>query len=66
MAMLIIISSASSFTAMLTNGSIAGSLASSTVLVRLWGLGHMFHIFPTMQTERHELQIEGSYDAKDW
>lgn len=66
LAMLIIISSASSFTAMLTNGSIAGSLASSTVLVRLWGLGHMFHIFPTMQTQRHELQIEGSYDAKEW
>ncbi|OOZ40497.1 hypothetical protein BOW53_07560 [Solemya pervernicosa gill symbiont] len=31
-----------------------------------YGVGHVFHIFPNMQTERHELQIEGSYDGTDW
>ncbi len=34
--------------------------------VRAWGLGSGYHIFPTMQTERHELIIEGSQDGRDW
>ena len=34
--------------------------------VRGWGLGNAFHIFPTMQTERHELTIQGSHDGKEW
>lgn len=38
----------------------------ATILIRSWGIGHAYHIFPTMQTERHELQIEGSYDGKEW
>lgn len=37
-----------------------------TVLVRSWGIGHVFHIFPTMQTQRQEFQIEGSYDGREW
>lgn len=31
-----------------------------------FGIGNIFHIFPTMQTERHELVIEGSYDGINW
>ncbi|MBF0263635.1 MAG: lipase maturation factor family protein [Gammaproteobacteria bacterium] len=31
-----------------------------------WGIGNVFHIFPTMQTERFEMMIEGSYDGKTW
>jgi len=38
----------------------------STAFVRAWGVGHTFHVFPTMQTERHELQVEGSYDGIEW
>ena len=34
--------------------------------VRGWGLGNVFHIFPTMQTERHELTIQGSHDGREW
>ncbi|MDJ0740522.1 MAG: lipase maturation factor family protein [Gammaproteobacteria bacterium] len=34
--------------------------------VRGWGLGNVYHIFPTMQVERHELTIQGSHDAKAW
>ena len=34
--------------------------------VRGWGLGNVFHIFPTMQTERQELVIEGSHDGRHW
>jgi len=31
-----------------------------------YGLGNIFHIFPNMQTERHELVIEGSHDGRQW
>ena len=34
--------------------------------VRGWGVGNVFHVFPTMQTERHELVIEGSNDGQSW
>lgn len=34
--------------------------------VRGWGLGNTFHIFPTMQTERQELTIQGSLDGEHW
>ncbi|MCP4143731.1 MAG: lipase maturation factor family protein, partial [bacterium] len=31
-----------------------------------YGLGNVYHIFPTMQTERQELVIEGSHDGAVW
>ena len=34
--------------------------------VRAWGLGNVYHVFPTMQTERQELVIEGSQDGRHW
>ena len=34
--------------------------------IRAWGQGNVYHVFPTMQTERHELIIEGSHDGKRW
>ena len=34
--------------------------------IRSFGLGNAYHIFPTMQTERIELIIEGSRDGKTW
>ncbi|MES9971395.1 MAG: lipase maturation factor family protein [Candidatus Thiodiazotropha sp.] len=34
--------------------------------VQRWGIGHIFHIFPTMQTQRQELVIQGSNDGKTW
>ncbi|MEW8027980.1 MAG: lipase maturation factor family protein [Candidatus Thiodiazotropha sp.] len=34
--------------------------------VQRFGIGHIFHIFPTMQTERHELVIQGSDDGHTW
>jgi len=34
--------------------------------VRAWGLGNVYHVFPTMQTERQELVIEGSTDGRTW
>ncbi len=65
-ASLILVSSVSVFTGMVFTKSPLEPLEKPTQLVRSFGLGHMFHIFPTMQTERHELQIEGSYDGRAW
>jgi lipase maturation factor 1 len=31
-----------------------------------FGIGSLYHLFPTMQTERHELQIGASYDGVTW
>jgi len=42
------------------------SLQQYVQLGNRYGIGHIYHIFPNMQTERHELQIEGSYDSVIW
>jgi len=63
---LILVSSTSVFIGMVSNNSMPEYLSRSSSVLRSWGLGHIFHIFPTMQTERHELQIEGSYDGIVW
>ncbi len=34
--------------------------------VQRFGIGHIFHVFPTMQTQRQELVIQGSNDGKSW
>ena len=36
------------------------------ISVRNFGLGNVYHVFPTMQVERQELQIEGSHDGVEW
>jgi len=65
-AFLILLSSITAFSSMVSNVTIPGAVERTTFLVRSWGIGHIFHVFPTMQTERHELEIEGSYDGKEW
>jgi len=37
-----------------------------TVNVRRFGLGNAYHVFPVMQTERVELEVEGSQDGLEW
>jgi hypothetical protein len=34
--------------------------------VQRFGIGHIFHVFPTMQVQRHELVIQGSEDGVRW
>ncbi len=65
-AILIITSSVTVFLKTATTIKIPAVLSQATVITRSWGIGHDFHVFPTMQTERHELQIEGSYDGREW
>ncbi|RME32400.1 MAG: lipase maturation factor family protein [Gammaproteobacteria bacterium] len=41
-------------------------LARTILVAQSWGLGNIYHIFPTMQTTRQELVIEGSSDGRNW
>lgn len=65
-AFMILVSSATAFTGMVSNIHVPETLKKTTTLVRLWGIGHIFHVFPNMQVERHELQLEGSDDGIEW
>ena len=65
-AILIILTSISVFFEMLTQKRPPHLISQMTGIVRSWGIGHIYHVFPTMQIERQELQIEGSYDGHDW
>ncbi|WP_316365184.1 lipase maturation factor family protein [Candidatus Thiodiazotropha sp. CDECU1] len=42
------------------------SLLGFSQSVQRLGIGHIFHVFPTMQTQRQELVIQGSNDGKTW
>ena len=64
--LLIVITSVSVFYHRITGNSLPVVLSKPAILANSFGLGHIFHIFPTMQTERQELQVEGSYDGKAW
>lgn len=35
-------------------------------LVQGFGVGAIYHVFPTMQTKRQELIVEGSHDGRQW
>ncbi len=65
-AFMILLSSTTAFTSYVTNITFSDSLNKFTWVVRSWGIGHIFHVFPNMQTERHELEIEGSNDGIEW
>jgi hypothetical protein len=65
-AILILTSSITVFLRYIPELTFPTAIRQATVVVRSWGIGHDFHVFPTMQTERHELQIEGSNDGKEW
>jgi lipase maturation factor 1 len=41
-------------------------LQAFNALAPAFGIGNRFHLFPTMQTERQELLIEGSRDGVTW
>jgi hypothetical protein len=42
------------------------ALAALNEVAQSLGIGNLFHLFPTMQTERQELRIFGSTDGKIW
>ena len=65
-AVLILTTSVSMYYRYATGGRLPTIVDEYVTLVRSWGIGHIYHIFPTMQIARHELQVEGSVDGKEW
>ncbi|KRT53675.1 Lipase maturation factor [endosymbiont of Ridgeia piscesae] len=51
---------------MISGRSLPEPLASIALTGHQFGLGNVYHVFPTMQRERHELRIEGSQDGIEW
>lgn len=51
---------------MLTRHALPSALYGFSTLGPRYGIGNVYHVFPTMQTERQELQIAGSYDGVNW
>ena len=51
---------------MLTKRPLPPALYAFSTLGPRYGIGNVYHVFPTMQTERQELQIAGSYDGVNW
>lgn len=43
-----------------------GIVGKMTQSITSFGLGLDYHVFPTMQTERQELDVQGSYDGRNW
>lgn len=65
-AVLIIFSSLTVFSNIAIGDRVPATLRQTADIIRSWGIGHAYHVYPTMQTERQELQVEGSYDGKEW
>ena len=65
-AALILLSSLTSFYWRISNNPVPAVLSKTATMTHRYGIGHIFHIFPTMQTERQELEIQGSYDGRNW
>lgn len=65
-AMLIMLTSTTWMFQMMSGREAVQPFRKVAVSVRDFGLGNVYHIFPTMQVERQELQIEGSHDGVEW
>ena len=65
-AILILASSLSTMLASQMRRPLAAALSVLTRIPPAFGIGSLFHLFPTMQTERQELRIVGSYDGQTW
>ena len=66
MAGYILLASITAATAMVTPSNPPLLLRQVYFTAHNFGLGNIFHVFPTMQTERHELEIQGSIDGEQW
>jgi hypothetical protein len=65
-AVLILAISSTMMVEMLTQRPLSDAAYAFASLGPRYGIGNVYHVFPTMQTERQELQISGSYDGVRW
>ena len=65
-ALMIVPASLMSFTSNALHQHLPLPLQQYTDSVRRLGLGNIYHVYPTMQVKRYELDIQGSNDGEDW
>ncbi len=65
-AMLIVPSSLIGFGSRLLQSPLPDPILSLYQGVRRFGIGNIYHVYPTMQTQRQELIIQGSRDGQHW
>ncbi len=65
-ALLILAVSSAAMIASQGRRSLPQPLAALAAVPPAFGIGSLYHLFPTMQTERQELRIFGSYDGQTW
>jgi hypothetical protein len=65
-ALLILPSSLIGFSSRLLQTPLPDPLLSIYNGVRRFGIGNIYHVYPTMQTQRQELIIQGSRDGHSW
>ena len=49
-----------------TNRTITGSLKTALYYTTAYSIANKYHVFPTMTTQRIELEIQGSLDGTEW
>lgn len=65
-ALLIVPASLIGFTSHLIRKPLPAPVQNIYDSARRYGIGNIYHVYPTMQTERQELIIQGSQDGKAW
>ncbi len=65
-ALLILPASLIGFAGRLSREPLPAPLTAIYDSVRRFGIGNIYHVYPTMQTERQELIIQGSDDGQTW
>jgi lipase maturation factor 1 len=65
-ALLIVPSSLIGFTSQVMREPLVTPLQAIYDSVRRFGIGNIYHVYPTMQTVRQELVIQGSQDGETW
>lgn len=64
--LLIVFVSCSAFYLYVIRGMLPEPVIKVDDMMQTWGIGHIYHVFPTMQTLRQELVIQGSNDGATW
>lgn len=65
-ALLLLLASTAGFYALASGNALPQPLDRMRRAVQNFGVGAVYHVFPTMQTERQELVVEGSNDGREW
>jgi hypothetical protein len=65
-AILILVTSAGTFMMRTLPVNYPAVVVRSFAAIYNYGIGHIFHVYPVMQVERQELEIQGSNDGINW